>query len=86
VHNVIHVKSVFDTQGPDPDPELKALARKAEKNHDARGWPLSRRAQRISPKARRLAEKAVHFDPKLTWIYAVIAVQRSSLPRSTLGP
>jgi len=36
-HNVIHVKSVFDMQGPDPDPVLETLARKAEKNHDAEG-------------------------------------------------
>src|ERR1700730_12556583 len=36
-HDVIHVKSMFEAQGPDPDPELKTVAWKAEKNNDAEG-------------------------------------------------
>jgi hypothetical protein len=77
-HNVIHVKSVFDTQGPDPDPELETLARKAEKNHDAEGLAFVAARTTNQSESARLAEEAVHLDQKLTWIYAVIAAQRSS--------
>jgi hypothetical protein len=79
-HNVIHVKSVFDAHGPDPDPELETLARKAEKNHDAEGLAFVAVRTTNQSESARLAEKAVHLDPKLTWIYAVVAVQYPSLP------
>ena len=79
-HNVIHVQSVFDAQGPDPDPELEALAREAEKNHDADALAFVATRTTNQPESARLAEEAVHLDPKLTWIYAVVAVQYPSLP------
>ncbi len=79
-HDVIHVKSVFEAQGPDPDPELKTLAWKAEKNHDAEGLAFVAARTTNQSESARLAEKAVHLDPKLTWIYAVVAVQYPSLP------
>jgi hypothetical protein len=79
-HDVIHVKSVFDAQGPDPEPELKTLAWKAEKNHDAEGLAFVAARTTNQSESARLAEKAVHLDPKLTWIYAVVAVQYPSLP------
>jgi hypothetical protein len=79
-HNVIHVKSVFDMQGPDPDPELETVARKAEKNYDAEGLAFAATRTTNQSESARLAEKAVHLDPKLTWIYAVVAVQYPSLP------
>jgi hypothetical protein len=79
-HNVIHFKSVFDAQEPDPDPELETLARKAEKNHDAEGLAFLAARTTNQSESARLAEKAVHLDPKLTWIYAVVAVQYPSLP------
>jgi hypothetical protein len=79
-HNVIHVQSMVDAQGPDPDPELETLARKAEKNHDAEG--LAFVAARITNQSEsaRFAEEAVHLDAKLIWIYAVVAVRYPSLP------
>jgi hypothetical protein len=78
--NVIHVQTVFDAQGIRPDPELETLARRAEGNHDAEGLAfVAARTKNPSESARR-AEKAVHLDPKLTWIYAVVAVQYPSLP------
>jgi hypothetical protein len=77
-HNVIHVKSVFDVQGPDP--ELETLARKAERNHDAEGLAFVATRTTNQSESARLTEKAVHLDPKLTWIYAVVAVQYPSLP------
>jgi hypothetical protein len=79
-HNVIHVKSAFDMQGPDPDPELETLARKAEKNHDAEGLAFVATRTTNQSESARLAEEAVHLDAKLTWIYAVVAVRYPSLP------
>ncbi len=79
-HNVIHVKSVFDVQGPDRDPELETVARKAEKNYDAEGLAFAATRTTNQSESARLAEKAAHLDPKLTWIYAVVAVQYPSLP------
>jgi hypothetical protein len=81
-HNVIHVKSVFDAHGPDPDPELETLARKAEKNHDAEGLAFVAVRTTNQSESARLAEKAVHLDPKLTWIYAVVAVRYPSPPET----
>jgi hypothetical protein len=74
-HDVIHVKSVFDGQGPDPDPELKTLARKAAKNHDAEGLAFVATRTTNESEVARLAEEAVHLDGKLIWIYAVVAVR-----------
>jgi hypothetical protein len=77
-HNVIHVKSEFDARGSDRGSELETLARKAEKNHDAEGLAFVAARTTNQSESARLAEEAVHLDPKLTWLYAVIAVQRSS--------
>jgi len=79
-HNVIHVKSMLDAQGPDPDPELATLARKAAKNHDAEGLAFVAARTTNKSEVARLAEEAVHLDVKLTWIYAVVAVRYPSLP------
>ncbi len=79
-HNVIHVKSVFDMQGPDPDPVLETLARKAEKNHDAEGLAFVAARTTNQSESARFAEEAVHLDAKLIWIYAVVAVRYPSLP------
>jgi hypothetical protein len=77
-HNVIHVQSVFDVQGADH--ELETLARKAEKNHDAEGLAFVATRTTNQSESARLAEEAVHLDPKLIWIYAIVAVQYPSLP------
>jgi len=79
-HNVIHVQSVFDAQGPYTDPELETLARKAEKNQDAEGLAFAATRATNQSESARLAEEAVQLDPKLTWIYAVVAVQYPWLP------
>jgi len=78
-HNVIHVQSEFDVQGPGQYRELEALARKAEKNHDAEGLAFVATRTTNQSESAWLAEEAVHLDPKLTWIYAVVAVQYPSL-------
>jgi hypothetical protein len=79
-HNVIHVKSMSEAQGPDPDPELATLARKVAENHDAEGLAFVAARTTNKSESARLAEEAVHLDAKLTWIYAVVAVRYPSLP------
>jgi hypothetical protein len=68
-HSVFHVKQSFGY--PSPDPELDALAKKAEHNQDAEA--LAYAAVRYPDAVQRahLADEAVHLDPNLTWLYAV---------------
>jgi hypothetical protein len=77
-HDVLHIRRTLDY--PEPDPELEALARKADQNHDAKGLAFAAIRHWNESESARLADEAVHLDPKLTWIYAVIAVQRASPP------
>jgi hypothetical protein len=72
-HDIFHVRSPFSEQ--QSDAALKALARKAEQDHDAEALAFA--AVRLSSQAdnTRLAAEAVRLDPNLTWIYAIIAVQ-----------
>ncbi len=79
-HDVIHVQSMFDRQRQDSDPELEAIARKAENNLDAEGLAFVAARTTDQSESARLAEKAVHLEPNLTWIYAVVAVNNPSLP------
>jgi hypothetical protein len=75
-HDVLHVDQRW--LGRDPDPELQALARKAEQNHDAEALAfVAVRAanQDDRSEAARLADDAVRFDPNLTWIYGVVGTQ-----------
>jgi hypothetical protein len=59
--------------------ELKAIARQAEQEHDAGGIAfVAARLWDDMPESSRLAEEAVHLDPKLTWLYAVVPGQFSS--------
>jgi hypothetical protein len=77
-HEILHVG--FDIDGQNADPELTALAKKAEQNHD--GEALAFVAVRTSNQSEsaRLADEAVHLDPKLTWIYALVAVRHPEIP------
>jgi hypothetical protein len=75
-HYVIHVM-------PDdrfrPSPELEALARQAEQKHDAEGIAfVAARLWNNESESARLAAAAVHLDPKLTWVYAIVAVRHPS--------
>ncbi|MGB2593039.1 MAG: hypothetical protein WBG02_08955 [Candidatus Acidiferrum sp.] len=68
-HDVLHV-SEPPWSGQSPASELKALARKAEQNHDAEA--LAFVASRTDQfEGNRLADEAVHLDPNLTWLYGV---------------
>lgn len=72
-HDIFHVCSPFSDQRSDA--ALKALARKAEQDHDAEALAFA--AARLWSQAdnTRLAEEAVRLDPNLTWIYSIVAVQ-----------
>jgi hypothetical protein len=75
-HDVFHVDQRW--LGPGPSPELQALARKAEQNHDAEAlaFVAVRTPNQIDrTEAARLADDAVHLDPNLTWLYAVVGTQ-----------
>ena len=76
-HDVLHIRRPLDYH--ESDPELEDLARKAEQNHDAEGLAFAAMRHWNESESVRLADEAVHLDPKLTWIYAVIAVQHSTL-------
>jgi hypothetical protein len=55
----------------DPEPELDALAQKAEQNHDAEGLAFVANRYANATQRARFADEAVHLDPNLTWLYAV---------------
>src|SRR5882762_11710937 len=76
-HDVLHIRLTLGYQ--ESDPELEGLARKADQNHDAEGLAVAAMRHWNESESVRLADEAVHLDPKLTWIYAVIAVQHSTL-------
>jgi hypothetical protein len=63
-----------------PDPELDALAKKAEQDHDAEALAFVAVREPNQSEAVRLADEAVGLDPGLTWLYGIVAVQWSSFP------
>ncbi|HEY2546903.1 MAG TPA: hypothetical protein VGI46_12620 [Candidatus Acidoferrum sp.] len=77
-HHVFKVERGFGYRKPDP--ALDVLAKKAEQNHDAEALAFVAGRYPNRSDAARFADEAVHLDPNLTWIYAVVAVQWSSLP------
>jgi hypothetical protein len=70
-HDVLHVKSQISFAGPDTDPELDSLAKKAEQNHDAEALAFVAIRHPKQTERVRLADEAVHLDPNLTWVYAI---------------
>jgi hypothetical protein len=64
-----------------PSPELEAVARLAEQNHDAEGLAFVAMRDPKESESARLADEAVQLDPKLTWVYAVVAVRNPTLPQ-----
>jgi hypothetical protein len=55
----------------EPEPELDALAQKAEQKHDAEGLAFVANRYPNAIQRARFADEAVHLDPNLTWLYAV---------------
>lgn len=59
---------------------LRALARRAEAQHDPEGLAFAAARLVDARDSARLAEEAVRLDPKLIWLYAVVAVRHPGLP------
>ncbi len=67
----------------DYDARILAFAKvadKARKNHDAEGLAFAAIHRFDRPDSSRLAGEAVHLNPQLTWIYAMIARRNQPLP------
>jgi hypothetical protein len=71
-HDLLHVQSGFSY--PDSAPELDALAKKAEQNHDAEALAFIATRHPNETQRAHFADEAVHLDPDLTWIYATAGV------------
>ncbi len=64
-------------------PEIEALARRVEKQHDAQGLAFCAVRINDSRESPRLAEEAVRLDPNLTWVYALVALRHPELPQTS---
>lgn len=71
---------IFKTDHRRLSPELQSIVKKAEQDHDAEALAFVAIRHPQSSEGARLADEAVHLDPKLTWVYAIVAVNGSSLP------
>ena len=61
-------------------PGLEALARRADRKHDAEGLAFCAVHLNDDAASARLAEEAIRLDPNLLWVYAVVAVRHPELP------
>ncbi|HEV2233249.1 MAG TPA: hypothetical protein VGV68_07580 [Terriglobia bacterium] len=61
-------------------PDVEALARQADRKHDAEGLAFCAMRLQNSPQSARLAEEAIRLDPSLLWVYAMVAVRHPGLP------
>ena len=62
-----------------PQPGFKALAKRAEMRRDAEGLAFCAVRFQDPHESARLAEEAVHLDPNLLWVYAVVAMRNPGL-------
>jgi len=60
--------------------DFKALARRAEQQHDPDGLAFVAIHDFGQSGSARLADEAVNLDPNLTWVYAAVAVNHPQLP------
>lgn len=60
-------------------PGIQALAKRAETERDAEGLAFCAVRLQEARESVRLAEEAVHIDPSLTWIYALVAPRSPEL-------
>ncbi len=63
-------------------PSFESLARRAESRHDARGLAFCALRLQDAHESARLAELGVHLDPRLLWIYALVALRHPELPQT----
>jgi hypothetical protein len=70
---------VLNLRGTNHDPGLEKLARRAEEKKDPQGLAFVAVRHWDPAESARLADESVALDPKLTWIYAVVAVNHAEL-------
>lgn len=78
-HDVFHIRAPLD-EPPPSDSTLEAIAQAAKENYDAEALAFVAMHTRNQAESVRFAESAVHLDPKLTWVYGIVAVQWSTFP------
>jgi hypothetical protein len=71
---------VFKTDYRSLSPELQSIVKKAEQDRDAEALAIVAFRHPQSSEGARLADEAVRLDPKLIWVYAIVAVRGPSLP------
>jgi len=72
--------SAFQGTSENLQPGLEALARRADRKHDAEGLAFCALHQNNDAASARLADEAVRLDSNLIWVYAVVAVRHPILP------
>jgi hypothetical protein len=60
-------------------PDFKALAKRAEAQHDPEGLAFCAVRLQDPRESARLAEEAVRLDPSLLWVYAIVAARNPGL-------
>jgi hypothetical protein len=73
----------YETQFRYSDPIMEALADRARQNHDAEGLAFAAIHEHDEGRSAQFAEEAVQMDPRLTWVYASVAVQHPTAPGVT---
>jgi len=63
-------------------PGFDALAKRAEKQHDPEGLAFCAVRLERPGESARLAEEAVHLDPNIIWVYAVVGMRHPELPQT----
>jgi len=71
---------VFGVTAADTQPELRELSERAKSRHDPEGLAFAAARTHDDRESAQLAEEAVHLDPTLIWVYAVVAVRHPELP------
>jgi len=71
---------VFKTDYRSLSLELQSIVKKAEQDRDAEALAFVAFRDPQSSEGARLADEAVRLDPKLIWVYAIVAVRGPSLP------
>jgi hypothetical protein len=62
------------------NPELESILQKAERDHDAEALAFVALRHTQSSESAHLADEAVRLDPKLIWVYAIVAVRWPFVP------
>jgi hypothetical protein len=71
---------VLNVTASERQPSLEALARRAEERRDAEGLAFVAVRHWEGSESARLVEEAVRIDPKLIWVYAIVAVRNPDRP------